>query len=151
FLPLSVAQRLFGLAEQVNSVQIVLADEVAAEPVQQEITRLLPLGLRVQQPLARGAIGRNRLLSVDLALHSMSLVALAGAAFVLLNSFLMNLGERRRQFAILRSLGMTRRQLISLLLREAFVLGFAGALPGLVLGAMLTQGLVAVNEGLLGL
>ncbi len=59
--------------------------------------------------------------------------AVAGA-FVILNAFLMSLGERRRQLAVLRALGATRRQVTLLLLREALLLGCAGTLLGVALG-----------------
>src|SRR5262249_47559979 len=81
---------------------------------------------------------------------ALSVVSLAGGAFVILNSFLMNLGERRRQLAILRALGATRRQVTWLLLREAILLGGAGTVLGMGVGVLLASGLVRIYEQLLG-
>ena len=100
-LPLAEAQRLFGRAGEVNSVQLILGDGTDPERVEKEIVKRLPNGLRVQRPVARGAIGRDNQILIDMSLYGLSVVSLGAVAFVILNSFLMNLGERRRQFAIL--------------------------------------------------
>jgi putative ABC transport system permease protein len=56
------------------------------------------------------------------------------AIFIVLNTFLMNLGERQGQLAILRAIGATRRQIQKLLLGEALAMGVAGAVLGCLLG-----------------
>src|SRR5262249_31295573 len=70
--------------------------------------------------------------------------------FVILNSFLMSLGERRRQFAILRALGASRGLVTRLLLREAMLYGITGTIIGLVCGWGLSLGLQGVMQALLG-
>ena len=56
-------------------------------------------------------------------------------AFVtILNTFLMNVGERRRQLAVLRAIGTTRRQLIHMLLIEGLAMGVVGTLLGTAAG-----------------
>ena len=150
-LPLAEAQRLFGRAGEVNSVQLILGDGTDPERVEKEIVKRLPNGLRVQQPVARGAIGRDNQILIDMSLYGLSVVSLGAVAFVILNSFLMSLGERRRQFAILRALGTTRSQLTQLLLREALLLGLAGTVLGLGLGALLAYGMVVAYGKLLSM
>src|SRR5262249_56253636 len=71
-------------------------------------------------------------------------VAVVAGAFVILNAFLMNLGERRRHLAILRALGATRAQVTRLLLREAALLGGAGGALGIGLGWALALGMRGV-------
>ncbi|TMQ33052.1 MAG: FtsX-like permease family protein [Planctomycetota bacterium] len=126
FMPLATAQRSFGFHERINSIQIVLAEGADAATVQALLQPNLPAGLSVQAPASRGGLAQDSLLSTELGLGSLSVVSLVAGAFVILNAFLMNLGERRRQFAILRALGATRRQVTRLLLREAaFFVGAA--------------------------
>ena len=48
------------------------------------------------------------------------------AVFIILNSFLMNVNERRRLLSIMRAVGATRRQIIQLLLGEGLMLMPAG-------------------------
>ncbi len=153
-MPLASARRLFRLPGQVNSVQIVLKPGVSADNAREEIEKTLPAELRqrvqVQSPAARAALARGAMMSTEQALSAMSVVSLVGGGFVILNSFLMNLGERRRQLAILRALGATRRQVTRLLLREAVMLGVVGTLLGVGAGVVLARGLVKMQEQLLG-
>jgi putative ABC transport system permease protein len=149
-LPLGEAQALLGIpAGGINSVQLVLDD--AADPRAVREGLALPAGLTVQAPGARGALAQDSLFSAEQGLATISVVSLVAGAFVILNSFLMNLNERRRQLAILRSLGATRRQVTRLLLREAVLLGLLGAALGGVAGLGLSVVLRGAMEGLVGL
>src|SRR5207249_3208816 len=129
----------------------VLADGADAGRVEGLVRGRLPESLTVQTPGERAALGRAGLESIDRTLDTLSVVSLVGGAFVILNSFLMNLGERRRQLAILRALGTTRRQVTQLLLREALLLGLAGTVLGIGLGALLARALVKMHEKILGM
>ncbi len=149
FMPRSAAQRLFALQGQVNCIQLVLADGAAPETVEAAVRRELPPGLTVQIPAARSILVQDSLLSTEQALATLSACALVAGAFVILNTFLMSLGERRRQLAILRALGATRRQVMRLLLREALLLGSAGTVLGIVSGMVLALGLRGVMARLL--
>ena len=59
---------------------------------------------------------------------------MALAFFTILNTFLMNVGERRRQLAVLRAIGATRRQLIRMLLLEGLAMGVVGTRARLAAG-----------------
>jgi putative ABC transport system permease protein len=148
-LPLAEAQRLMGLSGRINNVQLVLDD--AADPRSVREGLKLPVGLTVQTPGVRGALAQDSLFSYEQGLSTISVVSLVAGAFVILNSFFMNLNERRRQLAILRSLGATRRQVTRLLLREAVLLGVVGAALGSAAGLGLSVALRAAMQQLVGL
>ncbi|MGD8450860.1 MAG: FtsX-like permease family protein [Phycisphaerae bacterium] len=133
-MPLATAQRLHRLEGQINSLDLVLADGADREQVAQEVSRRLPAGLTVQVPASRAALAQETLANTELMLTALSVTSLVAGAFVILNSFLMSLGERRRSLAILRSLGATRRQVTHLLLSEALALGVIGTIIGIPLG-----------------
>jgi putative ABC transport system permease protein len=149
FLRLATAQRLFGFADRINSFQIVLADDAGLEQVEAEVHRRLRPGLTVREPSTRGALGRETMMSSEQGLAALSVSSLVAGAFLILNAFLMSLGERRRQLAILRAVGATRAQVTRLLLREAVLLGLAGSVLGLGLGFLLSIGLRAVMASML--
>ncbi len=149
FMPLSTAQRIFGMPNQVNSVQIVLNDAADERRVESAVRERLPKGLTVQAPGARGDLGRDSMMSTEQGLASLSVSSLVAGAFVILNAFLMNLGERRRQLAILRAVGATRRQVTRWLLQEAVLLGIAGTLLGIPVGLGLAVALRMVLAQLL--
>jgi putative ABC transport system permease protein len=150
FLPLPTAQRLLGLSGRINSLQLVLEDGASAEAIANLIGPQLPAGLSVQPPAARGELAQENLFSTEQSLACLSVASLVAGAFVILNTFLMNLGERQRQLAILRALGVTRGQLTRLLLREALALGVAGTLLGIPAGLGMAVLLQQVMEQLTG-
>ena len=134
FMPIEDAQRLFDLGSNVNTIALVLADGAEREAVRTAVERVLPAGLTVQTPGSRGDLAEMSLASTQLGLSVVSGLALVAGGFIILNSFLMSLSERRRQLALLRALGATRRQVTRLLLREALLLGGLGTALGLLAG-----------------
>jgi len=147
---LPVARELFDLPAQITSLELVLAPEANRAVVEAAIAERLPDSLRVQPPAARGALSQDVLYGTARGMSVLSVVSLVAGAFVVLNAILMNLGERRRDFAILRALGTTRRQLTTLLLREAAMLGVVGTLLGIPLGLGLAVVLNQVIAEMLG-
>jgi putative ABC transport system permease protein len=133
-LPLATAQELFRLGSQINGVQLVLQQGAVSQQVERDIAPTLPAGLTVQVPATRSQMAHDSLFATEQGLEVMSAVSLVAGTFVILNVFLMNLGERRKQFAILRALGATHRQITRLLLVEAALLGLLGTALGMILG-----------------
>lgn len=64
------------------------------------------------------------------------------AALGVINTMMMNVLERRREIGSLRSIGMTRRQIIRMILAEAGAMGAAGAVFGVGFGFLLARVLV---------
>ena len=55
-------------------------------------------------------------------------------AFSIMNTFIMAVMERTREFGILNAIGTARRRLVRILLLETFLLGLCGVVLGMVLG-----------------
>src|SRR5207245_7697915 len=64
-------------------------------------------------------------------------ISLFVGAFLIFNTLSMNVVERAREIALLRAAGALRRQLYSLVLLQALVLGLVGAAFGVILGWLL--------------
>lgn len=69
-------------------------------------------------------------------LHTLEFVTLIVAALGLMTTVLANVMDRVREIGVLRALGMTRRQVISMIVVEAMAVGGIGALAGVVLGSV---------------
>lgn len=76
-------------------------------------------------------------------------IALVVSVLVIANTFSILFAQRARDFALLRCVGATRRQVVRSVRIEALVLGAAAALLGLVVGTGLGYGLVALAAGAL--
>ena len=118
--------------------------------VRDGVARRLPPGLSVRSPATRGELAQHSLFGAEQGLSALSAVSIVAGGFVILNSFLMSLGERRRQLAILRAIGVTSSQITAILVREAFILGVVGMVLGVGLGLVTCLGLMRGMEQLLG-
>jgi putative ABC transport system permease protein len=72
-----------------------------------------------------------------------SLFALFIGMFIIYNSFLIAVTERRTEIGILRALGATERQIWRLFLGEGAVIGAIGSLLGAVAGLALARAIAA--------
>ena len=74
-------------------------------------------------------------------------IALLVATFIIYNTFSILVAQRSREMALLRAVGASRRQVLSSVLVEALVVGFAAAAVGLLVGVALGFGVLALLEG----
>ena len=77
--------------------------------------------------------------SFELNLTALSLITLLIAFFLIYNSFNYSLVVRRPVFSILRSIGVTSREVFYLILTEALLIGLLSSLIGVVLGVFLGE------------
>ncbi|MEJ2748647.1 MAG: FtsX-like permease family protein, partial [Anaerolineae bacterium] len=82
----------------------------------------------------------------DITIGMVGYVLMGAAAFLIFNAFAMSITERQQQIGALRSLGMTRRQILRQVLLEAFIIGGLGTLAGLIIGPLMGQGIVSIMQ-----
>ncbi len=75
-------------------------------------------------------------------------IALFVGSFVIFNTLSITVAQRTREFATLRTLGASRRQVLRSVLLEAFVVGLLASVVGLFLGLGLAKGLEALFRAL---
>jgi len=75
-------------------------------------------------------------------LTAMSLLALLVGLFLIFNSVNFSVLQRRALIGVLRALGLTRRQLLTMILVEAGLLGIVAAVFGVALGILLGEQLL---------
>jgi len=136
FMPLEQAQIRFLKRGQINAVQIVTKHGYDDEQVRKAVAQVLPEGLEVRPPTGSAQMLQQTLLSTNQGLRLTTAFSLLLAGFIILNTFLMNVGERRRDLAITRAIGATRRQLAGMLIGEAFLLGLFGTILGIGAGLL---------------
>lgn len=134
FLPLATAQRRYALGGNINRIQIVLEEGADRAAVEAAIARRLPTGLSVHVPAVQTQMAEETMLFLQWVLRLGTWSAVLAAAFIIGNAFFMNVTQRRRQLAILRAIGASRRQIALLICREAWTLATAGTVIGLAAG-----------------
>jgi putative ABC transport system permease protein len=76
-----------------------------------------------------------------------AIVALIVGSFVIFNAFSITVAQRTRETALLRAIGSTRRQVLRMVVAEAFVTGVVASAAGTVFGIGLAHGLRALLTG----
>ncbi|MBL8058701.1 MAG: ABC transporter permease, partial [Anaerolineales bacterium] len=94
------------------------------------------------------AIGEGLWSQLDPAFKGIGAGIMLAAGFLIFNTFGMSVTQRRQQIGTLRSLGMTRRQVLRLVLTEALIVGGLGTLLGVLLGPLVGRGIVALLRSL---
>jgi putative ABC transport system permease protein len=134
-IKLSDAQAsMYGGKKKVTAIQIVLKSGVDEADVAKRINAALPPGVVAEEPRGRTAVLEQTMHPTEQGLSIAVVFVTLLAAFIVFNTFMMNVSERRRQMAILRAIGGTRSQLFGTLITEALVLGLIGTLLGIFLG-----------------
>ncbi len=131
---LLTVQRWTKSPGKLDAVQLVLDKEAKVEQVAEAVRAMLPTGLRVHQPTMRSQVADESTVAMQQGLRLATAFALIISAFIIYNTFQMNVGERRRQLGILRSMGATRHQLLWMIVREGLWLGMIGTLLGCFVG-----------------
>jgi putative ABC transport system permease protein len=128
------AQDIFRRAGRLTRIDLRLASGADPEAVKARLRAVLPPGTELVAPL----VLEERLAALSRAyrtnLTALALVALFTGAFLVFSTQALEVTRRAQEFATLRALGFTRRNLATLLIAEGALVGAAGALLGVVLG-----------------
>ena len=74
-------------------------------------------------------------------------VAVLVGGFLIFNTFSITVAQRSREFALLRTLGASRRQVLGAVLLEAALIGLVASVLGVLAGVVLARGLAALLAG----
>ncbi|MBZ5498958.1 MAG: ABC transporter permease [Acidobacteriia bacterium] len=134
-LPLVTAQRFFRMGEGVHQVAMLIADSRLAEPLARLGREQLP-GLDVLT-WAQALPELNDFIRVDDAGNYLfNTVFFVLIAFLVLNTLLMSVLERKREFALLDALGLTPDRRFSMIMLEAGFIALLSAAFGAALGLL---------------
>jgi putative ABC transport system permease protein len=77
-------------------------------------------------------------------------VAVLVGGFLIFNTFAVTVAQRSREFALLRTLGASRRQVLTSVMAESLVIGLVASIVGILLG-LLVAALLRALFGIIGL
>lgn len=146
-MPLSVAQELFKLGGRLTQIEVVAADDIAAdraslEQLRQNLQALVGDDLEVTYPASRGELVVASIQNYQVGLNFFSIVSIFVGSFLIYNTFAMTVVERTREIGMMRALGLTRRQSVGMVMSEALILGVVGSILGVGFGLLLARGLI---------
>ena len=144
-LTLGQAQRVMNKQGRYDTIEVAAAPGVSAEALRAQIRAVLPATISVRTGAAEAAKQTSDLESSLGFLRTFLLVfayvALVVGAFIIFNTFSITVAQRTRELGLLRTLGASRRQVLSSVIYEGLMLGVVGAVLGLLLGLLLAPAL----------
>ena len=147
-MPELTARALFAMPTGWHQIMIEATDRGDVATLKARLQRVLGPGVRVDTPAGIGDSFKRQLDALNIVLYFFAGVALFVGGFLILNSFSMTVAQRLRELGMLRTLGASRQMLRRSVLLEAAALGVIGSALGLLLGAGMAVGLLALIKGL---
>ena len=152
-LELALAQELADREGELDHIDIVAGVEggpASLEELRESLIASLGEAYTVVYPASQGDRMAQMLSGYQIGLNFMAGIALFVGAFLIYNAFSMTVVERTRELGLLRSVGMTHRQVTAQVMIEGVLLGALGAVAGAGGGALMFRGLVELMSQITG-
>ncbi|HYH89918.1 MAG TPA: FtsX-like permease family protein [Solirubrobacteraceae bacterium] len=144
---LPTAQALFAKRDRVDFAFVAAKPGVSQADLQRQVASILPSSAQVrtaaQEADKAGADIREGLSFLTTGLLAFAFIAVLVGAFLIFNTFSITVAQRSRELALLRTLGATRRQVLSSVMLEALTIGVLGSVIGILAGLGFAT---AINE-----
>ena len=137
FMPLSVAQRLYGVRDMVSFIAVKVDD----------IAKVDEYILKIQETANVAVVSDKQLLksvlsivgTVSLTLQLIAAVAILAAAFGIINTMMTAIYERKREIGILQAIGAKRSTIFKAFLLESGFYGILGGIIGVASGLVFSS------------
>ena len=147
---LPTAQRLFEKPGKLDEIAVAANQGVSDPQLLAQIRTILPPSTQVRSAQAQSHEDAKETDSFISFLQKFLLgfggVALFVGSFVIANSLSITIAQRTREFATLRTLGASRRQVLRSVVLEALVIGVLASVVGLFAGLALAKGLFSLFD-----
>jgi putative ABC transport system permease protein len=149
---LPTAQALVDKRGQLDAVQVAATEGTTPEQLTQRIQSELGDDFTVRTGVEQADEQSGEIATfttiIRYFLLSFAGIALFVGAFVIFNTLSITVAQRTREFAIVRTLGASRRQVLRSVILEALLIGLSASVVGLFAGLGLAVGLDALFRAL---
>lgn len=139
---ISTAQELLNTPGFITRIDLIIPDNSSGTKILKNIQSRLPQGFSVRRSEARTQIAADMIRAFDINLTALSLLALIVGMFLIYNTMTFSVVRRRNYIGLLRSVGVTQKDIFRLFLKEALLLAIAGTTLGILAGIVLGKGMI---------
>ncbi len=137
-LTLPEAQRITDKQGKFDQITVAADEGVSQETLAKQIAAVLPPSVQVETG-AQNTQNQQDDVGQFIGILKTVLLVFAGvalfvASFLIFNTFSITVAQRTREFAMLRTLGANRRQIVTAVVVEAFAIGLGASVVGLLAG-----------------
>ena len=147
---LPTAQRLFQKVGKLDDIRVSSKPGVTPAKLVAELRTILPPGTQARTGTAEAKVQANDTNKFLNFLQDFLLafggIALFVGSFVIANSLSITIAQRTREFATLRTIGASRRQILRTVLVESSAIAVLASVSGLFLGLGLAKGLFSLFD-----
>jgi putative ABC transport system permease protein len=150
---LPVAQRLTHKVGRVDQISVAAGEGVSATTLKRRVAREMPAGVQVETAQENADRSteeiREGLSFLQIFLLVFAFIAVLVGSFLIFNTFSITVAQRVTEFGMLRTLGASRRQILTDVMVEALAIGVVGSVIGIGTGfliALLLNGLLEAFE-----
>lgn len=147
---IAAAQDAFGRDGRLSRVDVRVVPGASVDEARSAIAARLPPGVIVERPADGVDLAERMTRAYRVNLDVLSLVALFTGSLLVFSTQALSIVRRRTQLALLRTLGLPRRTLVTMLLAEGALVGAIGAALGLAAGYALASVVVRIFGADLG-
>jgi putative ABC transport system permease protein len=144
----ATAARLFHKQGRLDEIDVAAKPGVTPDELVSQVKEVLPPATQVRTGHAQAKKSGEDVAGFTSILQKFLLafggIALFVGVFVIANTLSITIAQRAREFGTLRTLGATRRQVLSSVLLEGFLIGVLASVVGLFAGLGLAKGLNAL-------
>lgn len=137
-MDIASAQLLFHKIGKLDRIDLLLEENVPEGELTKRLASLLP-GLQLQSPRDEKKMVDSLLGSFNLNIKALSEVTILVGMFLIYNTLSFLVVRRKLEIGILRSIGVSGKELFLLILFEAFLLGLIGSMIGIGLGLLIAR------------
>ena len=138
-MDIASAQEALEKVGLIDRIDLIVEKSLDPQGVERELRRIIPLGTEIRRPETRSGQIEKMVSAFHLNLTALSLISLVVGMFLIYNAISISVIQRRREIGILRSIGVTRSQILGFFLCEAGVIGGLGSLIGIGAGIGLAK------------
>ncbi|NHO68039.1 lipoprotein-releasing ABC transporter permease subunit [Aestuariicella hydrocarbonica] len=143
---LSDAQKLFRLGSRVSGIEARTRDMYGVDGLAQQLWQALSDEQKAHLTLRKWTETQGSLFSAvkmeKTVVSVLLMIIIAVAAFNIISSLVLMVADKRFDIAVLRTLGLTRKQVMGVFMVQGAAIGWFGVLIGCVAGS-----LIAINVG----
>jgi putative ABC transport system permease protein len=151
-LTLPEAQRITGKQGRLDQISVAADADTSPQQLAANLSRTLPNTVEAQTGEENAQSQKDDVAEfigfLKTALLIFAGVALFVASFLIFNTFSITVAQRTREFAMLRTLGANRRQIVGSVVLEALLIGFGASVVGLLAGIAFAPVIKALFEAL---
>jgi putative ABC transport system permease protein len=133
------AQEALEKVGLIDRIDLIIEKSVPFDQVQKELKGVIPPGIEVRRSDTRSGQIEKMVSAFHLNLTALSLISLMVGMFLIYNATSVSVIQRRREIGILRSIGISRSQVLCLFICEAGLIGCFGSLIGIGIGVGLAK------------